>query len=1238
MNQAGNLNAFLERSSSLYYILLNTEGCYLYANNLYRTIFRLNGEQAGNKPFRELFTQEYREALDDSLAEAARGAQSVVDLNLRTPDGSEFWTRWEFSPYYDDQQQLAGFQGIGNDISERKRAELEKKRVQEYLQIILNNSEEAFILLNESLDILTFNAKANEMVYNIFGVHLKTGLPILLFESEEYFPIREKLFESVLAGQAAEYEQEFTLKDGSLFVVQNSLKAVTLEPGSKRGIILTSRDITARKLAQLELINTRNYFKAIIEKSSDGLLIIRNSNEVFDLSPAATRILGFSSSELTALDRRSLVHPDDLSMLQAAFFEVEQNDSVIRNIEFRVLTDPQQNKKEYKWLSATIQNLYREPSIQGMVVHFNDITDRKEAVNALLESEEKYRFLFVSNPQPMWIFDEHTLRILEVNEAAIAHYGYSQEEFRSMTLKNIRPEDDVDRLYLRMHEVRRIDGIRDSKQIWRHRKKNGEIIFVEVKSHKVQYLGYSSNIVSINDITKMVEAEQELIKSNERFRYAMKATSEVIWEYDFLSSSVYRSDSFRQIFGLDEAQNYSFEDFVQYLHPDDLEKARTSFLNALNNPEVETWEEDFRVRKQDGEYVFISDKAYIIRDQEGKAVRVVGSMRDITERKRFEAELIASKERFEFVGKATSDAIWDADLITGFVYWGPNYKTLFGYDIPERATMTLWLSRVHPEDVDMVIRSYEAAAFHSKTITNWKQEYRFYRADGTIAYIVDKGVIMRDENGNAYRMIGAMQDITEIKEAEKELAMERNLLRTLIDHIPDYIFVKDKNLRHIINNQANIELIGAKSEAETIGKKTVDYFGDAAEHFEEVDRRVLKTGETIVTQETLLGNQGNEHLWLLTTKVPLKNASNEVIGIVGVSRNITELKRIEESLRKINERYLIVSKATNDAVWDLDVSASSIIWNEGLRTIFGFPFTETSLDWWTQQIHPDDFNRVMSLWENMFEEKESTWYSEYRFKANDGQYRFILDRGYVLFDQHDRPYRVIGAMMDITDRKRLQDELEKQKLDRQRQITEATIRAQEKERRELGRELHDNINQILTTSKIYIEMAMEEPEIREEVLGKSYQYVSNAIDEIRSLSKSLVPPSLGDIGLKEAITDLINNLNQAQKIHIIFKTYGLKGVFIDNDLKLMTYRIVQEQINNVLKHSKASSAEISISVVRKNLNIIIRDDGIGFDQARRGRGIGLNNIMSRAELHHGSVLIDSSPGNGCSLKVSIPIK
>ncbi|HSB91721.1 MAG TPA: PAS domain S-box protein [Flavitalea sp.] len=1234
MNHQGDLATFFQRSNSLYYIRLDTEGFYADANQLYCLIFRYHRTEIHEKNFFHLFNKESLKDLQDTLKLVLAGEQSTIDLELLMPDRTQFWTRWEFSADYDSQGTLTGIIGIGNDISERKRAEIEKRRVQEHLQIILNNSEEAFILVDDNLDILSYNQKADAMTIEEYGVPLKKNVPVLIFSSNENYSTLEYIFRAVLQGETVEVDREATIKSGKVKMVRNTFKRVVLEPGSRHGVIYTSRDITLRKKAELELIQTKNYFKAIIENSHDGLLTLNKDSQITEVTPAAFRILGFDPMQLSLQMLAAKIHPADFVKLATTFKSVKDQVGAIVSVEFRALI---KGANEYRWLYATIQNLMDEPSIQGIVIHFHDITERKEAEAALQESEEKYRFLFFSNPQPMWIFDKTTLEILEVNEAAVAHYGYTQEEFRNMTIRDIRPQEDVSRLVEWVSLLPFSSFQRKETKIWRHRKKNGEIISVEIKSHFIDYQNRKAQLVSVNDLTKMVEAEQELLKSNERFLYAMKATSEAIWEYDLKSNVVYRSDSFRMMFGLDPAMNNRYEDFSKQIHADDVGRVVESFNQAIANREADSWESEYQFLKSDGNYAFISDKGWIIRDGDGNATRVVGSMRDITDRKQYEVELLKTKERFELVGKATSDALYDLDMESGNVHWGEGYYVLFGYQSPTISRMANWQDKVHVADKERVLESFKLAAFKTNAST-WKSEYRFYRADGSVADIVDKALIMRDNTGKPFRIIGAMQDISELKQKEKQLAQERNLLRTLIDHIPDYIYVKDRQLRHIINNKANVELIGAESEAKTIGKTTDDYFGGVDEALKQADLQVLSTGEPIVIEESLYKKESTELFWLLTTKVPLKNENEEVIGIVGVSRDITERKRIEESLRQTNERYRIVSKATNDAIWDLDIASSEILWNEGLRAIFGHAYNNTTLEWWKEHVHPDDLPGILEGRTNIFSTNTPGWNDEYRFRDSNGEYKMVLDHGHILSDDEGKPYRVIGAMMDITERFQLQEELEKQRLDRQRQITEATIRAQEKERTELGRELHDNINQILTTSKIYIEMAREEPEIREQVLEKSYQYVSSAIDEIRSLSKSLVPPSLGDIGLKEAIGDLIENLNVAQKIQITLKTFGLKDVNLDNDLKLMAYRIIQEQLNNVLKHSKSKMAEITLSVVRKSLNIIIRDDGIGFDQAKRGRGIGLNNIMSRAELHHGSVEIVSTPGNGCTLKVSIPIK
>lgn len=1234
MNDQGNLTAFLERSTSLYFIRLDTSGMYTYANALYCTIFRYDQQDLSSKNFKALFGGESLEDLERTFQEVSTGQHSTIDLVLGTNDQSEFWTRWEFSPEYDASGGLQGFQAIGNDISERKRAEREKQRVQEHLQIILNNSEEGFILVDDHLDILSYNSKADQLTNEVFGVPLKRNVPILMFSTDESYEVLEQIYREALGGKTIEVERQHTLKTGKTRIVRNTYKPVPIASGGRTGVIITTRDITARKKAEQELIDTKNYYQAIIQNSHDGLLIVRPEETAIHSSPAALRILGIDQLGLESEERNKRIHPDDLPVLRQVYAELIASPNVPRSLEVRFAGNP---TREYKWLSATFQNLLAEPSIRAIVIHFNDITQRKQAEQAVQHSEEKYRFLFVNNPQPMWIFEEKTLNIVEVNEAAIRHYGYTKEEFLTMTIKDIRPKEDVEKLVQWISSNPYSTMNQWQKPIWRHRKKSGEFIYVEIKSHPIEYQGRPSLLVSVNDLTKMVEAEKELLKSNERFNYAMKATSDAIWELDLTTDLVYRSDSFEQMFGLDPKVNNRYEDLYKNIHVEDLELMLGSFTQALADKTAETWSGEYRFRKADGTYAFISDKAWILRNSSGTAIRVVGSMRDITEKKNFEAELLKSQERFEFAGKATSDALWDTDLITGQVHWGQGYKALFGYDVPPQGRIDFWISKIHPEDRDAVLADFQHAAAETNA-GNWQMEYRFYRADGSIAYVIDKAVILRDASGKPYRMIGAMQDISELKEKERQLAQEKNLLRTLIDHIPDYIYVKDRNLRHIINNKANVRLIGAISEEETLGKTSAEYFGESDNRFLENDLKVLATGEPLFTEETLTVPGSNELYWLLTTKVPLKNEKNEVIGIVGVSKDITERKRFEESLRQSNERYRIVAKATNDAIWDLNMSTSEILWNEGLRAIFGYSSTLTTYEWWKSKVHPEDIDRIIDSRQQALQQNIAAWNDEYRFLDSEGVYRIVLDHAYILADQDGHPYRIIGAMMDNTERFQLQEELEKQKLDRQRQITEATIRAQEKERTELGRELHDNINQILTTSKIYIEMAREEPEIREEVLEKSYMYVSSAIEEIRSLSKSLVPPSLGDIGLKEAILEMIQRINETQKVKMSLRTSGLNDVYLNSDLKLMVYRIVQEQLNNVLKHSKADKAEITVTVVRKNLNIIIRDDGVGFDQAIRARGIGLNNIMSRAELHHGSVLIDSSPGNGCTLKVSIPIK
>jgi two-component system sensor histidine kinase UhpB len=227
-------------------------------------------------------------------------------------------------------------------------------------------------------------------------------------------------------------------------------------------------------------------------------------------------------------------------------------------------------------------------------------------------------------------------------------------------------------------------------------------------------------------------------------------------------------------------------------------------------------------------------------------------------------------------------------------------------------------------------------------------------------------------------------------------------------------------------------------------------------------------------------------------------------------------------------------------------------------------------------------------------------------------------------------------MMDITERKKMQEEIMRNQIETQKLITQVTIQTQEQERREIGRELHDNINQILATAKLCVDMALNEEDHRKELLTKSYENISKAINEIRILSKTLVPPSLGDIGLKEALIELIENLTVSPELKIRIRANDQHIEHMSNNKKLIMYRIVQEQLNNILKHSGATEALIELKSMRNWLHLNIKDNGVGFDTRKKNRGIGLNNIISRVEMQNGKMEIISSPGKGCVLKIEIP--
>jgi two-component system, NarL family, sensor histidine kinase UhpB len=344
-----------------------------------------------------------------------------------------------------------------------------------------------------------------------------------------------------------------------------------------------------------------------------------------------------------------------------------------------------------------------------------------------------------------------------------------------------------------------------------------------------------------------------------------------------------------------------------------------------------------------------------------------------------------------------------------------------------------------------------------------------------------------------------------------------------------------------------------------------------------------------------------------------------------------ERKRATEKLRESNELYEFVNKATHDTIWDWDYLTKEGRWGDGIMETFGYSEANRKYNenWLNEYIHPEDKERVMKNIIGQLENGLQNWQDEFRFRCADGTYKFVKDRGFILYDNGGKPYRMIGAMTDIT--YEVQEEM---------RITKATIDAQEQERGFIGAELHDNINQILVGTLLTLDLARSQQTdtgLANGLIETAMGYIKDTINETRKLSHQLAPTALCEISLKEMVENLLMIMNLDSRFTINFKYDETTKAIPDDDIRLNLYRILQEQIRNIVKYSEAAIIEIAITVSEDVVMMRIFDNGRGFDTALAKKGIGLGNIKKRAQSLSGNFILNSAPGKGCEIIVEIPL-
>lgn len=345
---------------------------------------------------------------------------------------------------------------------------------------------------------------------------------------------------------------------------------------------------------------------------------------------------------------------------------------------------------------------------------------------------------------------------------------------------------------------------------------------------------------------------------------------------------------------------------------------------------------------------------------------------------------------------------------------------------------------------------------------------------------------------------------------------------------------------------------------------------------------------------------------------------------------------LEQQLQIKTGLYKFITEVTNDCLWEWDLVSKEIFWIDGgHKRVFGYPVENALIpqSFWEDQIHPDDRIRILSDLNKLIKENVSTqWEVEYRFKKADDQYAWVRDRGHIIYEEGEAR-RMIGATLDVTATVLLEKQLTSERLKRENDTTSIILSAQEKERATVGKELLDNVNHLLGAAKLYIEMAKKDVLNRNILLESSINYIIQVMEIVSRISKALSPPFIRLMGLVKSIKILTDDFAAGYPVKFTISDYGMNLKMPDEKLQLDIFRIVQQQVDNILRYANATSASIDISRQDDEIVLFVSDNGDGCDLAERRSGSSIQNMISRAKLYNGTVTTLSSPGDGYTLQV-----
>jgi PAS domain S-box-containing protein len=736
-----------------------------------------------------------------------------------------------------------------------------------------------------------------------------------------------------------------------------------------------------------------------------------------------------------------------------------------------------------------------------------------------------------------------------------------------------------------------------------------------------------SNIgTQLGRIVERRRAAKELFEKEQRLVESQHIAQLGSWEWDIKHDLLSGSDVIYQIFGVSPQKfDGSYEGFLDIVHPDDREIVVDAIRSALANASPFRFEH--RIKRPDGEVRVLQGRGKVMVDTDGKPVKIIGTEQDITGRKRMEEQVYAQAELLRNVVASLPVILWAVDREGNITFSGKRGLTALG--IPSGDALG---SSVFTDEYDALgINQHLRRALDGDEF----QVDLDYQGMAFNAHFCP----VKDSRGSVVGATGLIIDMTERIQVQRALRESERRYRQVMESVKDYaIFTLDPD-GYVTSWNPGAERIKGFRAGEVIGKHFSIFYTP-----EDVKKGEPQLSLQNAVQDGHFENEGwrlrkdGTRYWANVVITPIWDEQGNLQGFSKVVRDITRRRQTEEALRASEARFRTIFEGSAIGIAILDLNGNMLIGNPALQDILGYSMEELNRLTLDQISYTSDQATHQAMFQELADGKRELFRHEGRFRKKDGDVIWGNWAVSLVRDAENQPQYAISMIEDITFRKHMQNEL----LEVQRQLDAG----REQERLRLAQELHDDPLQELYGIIYQIEavnLMLENPASRDE-LHLMRDSVQNVIDKLRAICGELRPPALTPFGLESAIREHADTFHSQYPEIRLHLDLAYDGQYLSEQLRLTLFRVYQQAIANVARHSKAKNANVRFEFDEQRAILEIEDDGQGFVvplnwvNFTRRKHLGLAGAAERAELLGGKLDVTSAPGKGTLVRLIIPIK